>query len=182
MSWVDLAVVAVLVLATLGGFVQGFFRTACSLLGLIIGLELAAWNYGRIAALVRPIVPVEAVDNVVGFLVIALLVMAVANIVGGIIAETVSKMGLGCLDKLGGAVLGFLQGALLVVLIILGTVTFFPQEDWLAQATLPQMFLGACHLSANMTPGQLKNKARSGLELLERQSPQWMHPGNEPSQ
>lgn len=178
MSWVDLAIVAVLVIATLGGVAQGFFRTVCSLLGLVIGLELAAWNYERLAAVVRPIIPVAAVDNVIGFLVIALLVMAVANIVGGIISDTVSKMGLGCLDKLGGALVGFLQGALLVTLVIMVTVAFFPREEWLAEARLPQMFLGACHLSANVTPGELKNKARNGLELLERQSPEWMHPGN----
>ena len=87
MSWVDLAIVAVLVIATLGGLAQGFFRIVCSLPGLVIGLALAAWNYERLAAVVRPIIPVEAVDNVIGFLVIALLVMAVANIVGGIISD-----------------------------------------------------------------------------------------------
>ncbi len=154
MSWVDLAIVVVLAMATLGGLAQGFFRSICSLLGLVIGLELAAWNYGRIAALVRPIVPVEAVDNVIGFLVIALLVMAVANLVGGIVSDTVRKMGLGCVDKLGGAVVGFVQGALLVVLVIVVTVAFFPKEQWLAEARLPQMFLGACHLSTDLTPGR----------------------------
>jgi membrane protein required for colicin V production len=182
MSWVDLAIVIVLAMATLGGLAQGFFRSICSLLGLVIGLELAAWNYGRVAALVRPIVPVEAVDNFIGFLVIALLVMAVANLVGGIVSDTVRKMGLGCVDKLGGAVVGFVQGVLLVVLVIVVTVAFFPKEEWLADARLPRMFLGACHLSTNMTPGDLGKKMQSGLEQMERQSPEWMHPGNDTPQ
>lgn len=182
MSWVDLVIVVVLIGATLGGLAQGFFRTICSLLGLIIGLELAAWNYGRVAALVRPIIPVQAVDNFIGFLVIALVVMAVANITGGIISDTVRKMGLGCLDRLGGVVVGFVQGVLLVILIILVTVAFFPKEEYLAQGRLPQMFLGACHLSANVTPGELRDKVKGGLEELERESPEWMHPGNSTSQ
>lgn len=182
MSWVDLAIVVVLVMATLGGLAQGFFRSICSLLGLVIGLELAAWNYERVAAMVKPIVPVEAVDNFIGFLVIALLVMGIANLVGGIISDTVRKMGLGCVDKLGGAVVGFVQGALLVVLVIVVTVAFFPREQWLAEAKLPRMFLGACDLSTSATPGELGKKVRSGLEQLERQSPEWMHPGNDTSQ
>jgi membrane protein required for colicin V production len=181
MSWVDLAIVAVLIVATLGGMVQGFFRSACSLLGLVLGLALAAWNYGRVAVLLKSIVPVEAVDNVIGFLVIALLVMAIANLAGGILAKTIKWMGLGCLDKLGGAVLGFLQGVVLVMVLVLVTVAFFPGEHWLAEASLPQMFFGACHLSTRMSPGELGDKVRNGLKEMEHESPKWMHPGNGPS-
>ena len=50
MALVDWAIVAVMVLAVLGGLSQGFFRSVFSLGGLLLGLALAAWNYGRIAA------------------------------------------------------------------------------------------------------------------------------------
>jgi membrane protein required for colicin V production len=178
MSWVDLAIVAVLIVATLGGLAQGFLRSVCSLLGLVLGLLLAAWNYERVAALFKTIVPVVAIDDVVGFLVIALVVMALANIVGGVLAKTIRWMGLGFLDSLGGAVMGFLQGVLLVMVCILVTVAFFPGQQWLAEARLPQMFFGACHLSTHMSPGELGDKVRNGLKDLEHQSPKWMHPGN----
>jgi membrane protein required for colicin V production len=178
MSWVDLAIVVVLIVATLGGMAQGFLRSVCSLIGLVLGLLLAAWNYRRVAALLHTIVPVVAIDNVVGFLVIALLVMAMANLVGGVLAKTIRWMGLGVLDSLGGAVIGFLQGALLVMVCILVTVAFFPQEQWLAEARLPQMFFGACHLSTHMSPDELGDKVRNGLRTLEHESPEWMHPGN----
>ena len=38
MTWVDWVILAVLAGATFGGLAQGFFRTACSLAGLIFGL------------------------------------------------------------------------------------------------------------------------------------------------
>jgi uncharacterized membrane protein required for colicin V production len=41
MDWVDWIILAVLVGAVLGGMAQGFFRTVCSLLGLILGIALA---------------------------------------------------------------------------------------------------------------------------------------------
>jgi len=178
MSWVDLAIIVILVVATLGGMAQGFLRSICSLGGLVLGLALAAWNYDRVAALLKPVIPVRSIDNVIGFLVIALLVMALANLVGGILARTVKSIGLGCLDKLGGAVVGFVQGALLVMLCILVTVAFFPGQRWLAEARLPQMFFGACHVSTQISPGDLGNKVRDGLRSLQNSSPQWMHPGN----
>jgi len=175
MAWVDLVILAVLLVATLGGLAQGFFRTVCSLGGLVAGLLLASWNYGRVADVIIPLVRIDAVADALGFLVIALAVMAIANMAGAILTRTVDWMGLGCLDKLGGAVLGFVQGALLVMVCILVTVAFFPDEHWLAEARLPQMFFGACHVSTHMTPGELADRVHKGMRTLEHESARWMH-------
>ncbi len=175
MTWVDWVILAVVAASTVGGLAQGFFRTVFSLGGLICGLALAAWNYGRLTPLFRPIVKIDAVANAIGFLLIALLVMAIANVVGGFIAKTVRRMGLGCLDGLAGGGFGFVQGALLVLVCILVTVAFFPSAHWLAEAKLPKIFFGACHLSTHVTPGELGDRVRNGLKLLEQESPKWMH-------
>ncbi len=94
-----------------GRALAGFFRSACSLGGLLLGLVLAAWNYGRVADFLLPLVRIEAVADAIGFLLIALLVMAVANVVGATISKTLHRMGLGCLDRLAGGAFGLLQGA-----------------------------------------------------------------------
>ena len=57
-------------------------------------------------------------------------------------AKTMHQMGLGCLDRLAGAVFGFLQGVLLVTLCILVAVAFFPQRAWLAEAGCRRLFFG----------------------------------------
>jgi len=175
-GWVDWIILAVLLACVLGGLAQGFFRSVCSLGGLVLGLVLAAWNYERAGAVFMPIVHMEAVANTIGFLLIALLVMAVANVIGGVLARTAKWMGLGCLDALGGAVVGFLQGALLVMVCILVTVAFFPQTRWLTEARLPKMFFGACNWSTRVTPSDLTVRVRDGLKTLEHEAPPWMHP------
>lgn len=178
MAWVDWAIVAVMVLSVLGGLSQGFFRSFCSLGGLLLGLALAAWNYGRAAALVLPLVRSRQVANTIGFLLIALLVMAAAGVAGKILSKTFHAIGLGCLDRLAGAVFGFFQGALLITLVILVAVAFFPSAHWLTEAKLPKLFFGACHLSTHMSPAELAERVRHGLKLLEEGSPQWLHPGS----
>lgn len=65
MSWVDFAILIVLVLSVLGGLQQGFFRSACSLGGLVLGLLLAAWNYGLAAALLKPLVRFEPLADAI---------------------------------------------------------------------------------------------------------------------
>jgi membrane protein required for colicin V production len=177
MAEVDWAIVILILLSALRGLRQGFFRVVCSLGGLFLGLVLAAWNYSFVAALILPMARSEAVADTIGFLVIAFLVMTAAGILGNMLAQTLHTMGLGCLDKLAGVFVGFLQGVLLVTLFILVAVAFFPQAHWLVEARLPRMFFGACHLSTHMSPADLAERVRDSLKMLEQESPWWLHPG-----
>ena len=178
MEWVDWIILAVLVGSVLGGMAQGFFRTICTLLGLVLGVLLASWNYARLGAAFKPIIRIEAVDNAIGFLLIAVIVMTLASMAGAALKNAFHWMGLGCLDIMGGAVVGFLQGVLLVTVCILVTVAFFPQTQWLTQAEFPQMFFRACHVSTHMGPDELTGRVRSGLKTLEHDAPKWLHEKN----
>ncbi len=178
MEWVDWIILAVLVGSVLGGMAQGFFRTICTLLGLVLGALLASWNYARLAAAFKPILPIEAVDDALAFLLIAVIVMSLASMAGAALKKAFHWLGLGCLDMLGGAIVGFLQGVLLVAVCILVTVAFFPQTQWLTRAQFPQMFFGACHISTHMGPDELTGRVRSGLKKMEHDAPRWVHGKN----
>jgi membrane protein required for colicin V production len=176
MTWVDWAIVILMALSVIGGLRQGFFRSVCSLGGLFLGLALAAWNYTRVAAILMPLVHIESVADTIGFLVIAFVVMALAAILGAVLANALRKIGLGCLDRIAGGIFGLLQGALLVTLCILVAVAFFPRAQWLTQSRLPRRFFGVCHLSTHLSPDDLARRVRDGLKTLEEETPDWMHP------
>ena len=178
MALVDLAIVVVIVLSMLGGLTQGFFRSAFSLGGLVLGLALAAWNYSRVAELILPLVHLERLADALGFLLIALIVMGLAVAAGKILSDIFHHLGLGCLDRLAGAVFGVFQGALLVTLVILAALAFFPNAQWLREAKLPRYFFGACHLSTHMDPAELARRVQKGLKAMEEKSPEWLHPDN----
>lgn len=178
MTLEDWFIVIVLVLSVMGGLSQGFFRSVFSLGGLVIGLALGAWNFRVAAALLLPLVQNQTLSEALGFILIALLVMVLFGIIGNLLHKAFLTMGLGCLDRIAGGVFGLLQGALLVTLCILAAVIFFPQAHWLVEARLPRLFFGACHLTTRMSPAELAARTRSGLVLLEQQSPQWMHPNS----
>jgi uncharacterized membrane protein required for colicin V production len=84
---------------------------------------------------------------------------------------------LGCLDRLLGAVFGVLQGALLVMVVILVALAFYPHAQWLAKAKLPKYFFGACHMTARMSPEEMADRIRHGLLVMAEETPQWLHPG-----
>jgi membrane protein required for colicin V production len=176
MPWVDLFIALAILLTMLSGLRHGFLRSICSLAGLVMGLALASWNYERVAQMLLFYVRIEAIANVAAFLMIALGVMILASLAGKILSKALHAAGLGFLDKLAGAAFGLVQGALLVMLVILVTLAFYPHARWIAQAQLPKLFFGACHVTARMTPDDLAQRVRHGLSILEDESPQWMHP------
>jgi membrane protein required for colicin V production len=170
MTWVDWAVVIIMVGSVIAGMSQGFFRSVCSLGGLVLGLGVAGWNYGHVAGILLPLVRIPAVADAIAFLLIALLVMLAIGFIGNLLAKAFRMIGLGWLDGIAGAIFGFFQGVVLVVVFILVIVAFFPQEQWLAESNLPRMFFGALHVSTHMTPTELSERVHAGLRSIEEQS------------
>jgi membrane protein required for colicin V production len=175
MTLVDWAVVIIMVGAVIAGMTQGFFRSVCSLGGLILGLSVAGWNYGRLAAIFLPLVRYAAIADTIAFLLIALLVMVLFALVGNLLARAFKMIGLGWLDGIAGAIFGFFQGVVLVVVFILVIVAFFPQQEWLVQSNLPRMFFGALHVSTHMTPSELSGRVHAGLQSIEEESQRLIH-------
>ena len=175
LTMVDWIIVAILALAVMVGLARGFFRSAFSLAGLLLGLAMASWNYWRLGTVVKPLVHSSEVANAIAFVVIALLVMVVLAVIGSILAKIFHKVGLGCLDRLAGGVFGLVEGMLFVTLCILVTVAFFPKAAWLAEARLPKYFFGALHVSTHVTPERLAARIKEELRTLESESPSWTH-------
>jgi membrane protein required for colicin V production len=177
MTWVDWLIVLVILLTILDGLRHGFLRSFCSLAGLVMGLALAVWNYGRLGKLIMFSVRFEAAADAIAFVAIAFCIMAIASIGGKFLSKALHAAGLGCLDKLAGGVFGFVQGSLFVMVTILVALAFYPHARWMAQARLPRVFFGACHVTARMSPEDLATRIRYGLSLLEDETPVWMHSG-----
>ncbi len=175
MTLVDWIIVVVLAVAVLTGIARGFFRSAFSLAGLVLGLTLAAWNYWRLASLLKMMIHSVELADAIAFIVIALLVMAVAAILGSLLAKFFEKVGLGCLDRLAGGLFGFVEGLVFVMVAILVTVAFFPQTVWLTEARLPRYFFGALHVSIRVTPSRLSERVSKELQTLESETEKLIH-------
>lgn len=176
MTIVDWTVIAILAISILSGLAQGFFRSICGLGGLILGLAVAAWNYHPLAALLDRFIRIEAVSNAIAFALILIVVLLVTALIGNVLAKTFKLIGLGWLDALAGAAFGLLQGTIIVTILILVVVAFFPQTRWIADARLPRQFFGAAHLGSHITPAELGDRIRDGLKQWEIESPKWLHP------
>jgi membrane protein required for colicin V production len=176
MNLADLLIIAVLAVSVVSAFVKGFFVEVFSLAGIILGLFFAAANYGGFAPWVFRLVHNQEFANLIAFVLIALLVMALASLAGRLLRGILRTVGLGIADRLLGAVFGLVKGCIVVTLVLMGVVAFLPRQDWLDRSRLAPVFLTAAHGSSHVVPYELGEKIRQGLETLRMAQPHWLKP------
>jgi membrane protein required for colicin V production len=118
MTWVDLAVVAILALTAFGGFRRGFIFEVAVILGSIVAFAVARQEYPDVRSVIAQVAPHSTWATVIAYLVVFLIVWGAIMVVARWVRRLVRTFGLGPLDRLGGTAIGVLQGLLLVELLL----------------------------------------------------------------
>lgn len=131
MSALDLMVIGVVGLSMVMAFLRGFVRVFVSLAAWVLAVVAAV----RFSEAVGPMLPnlgeAPATRYIAAFALILVVVLIVGAIVGAILSRLVRAVGLGFLDRTLGAVVGFVRGVLIaVVLVLLAGMTTAPRMDW----------------------------------------------------
>ncbi|WP_018873576.1 CvpA family protein [Thioalkalivibrio sp. ALJ16] len=131
MNWIDLVIIALIVVSGLISLFRGFVRESFSLATWIIGV----WLGIRYAAPVADQLPQAIADATlrlgIGFAVIFIAVLIVGGLLGALANRLVRGTGLTGTDRSLGVIFGLLRGALLVaVLVFLASLTLMPEEAW----------------------------------------------------
>ena len=139
MNWLDIVIAVVLIFPIFTGLKQGLIKAALSLAGLTVGEVLASNFYQQLAGVLGFIANKDIV-NVVAFIIILVVVMIIANVAAVLLKATAKVVMLGWVDHLGGAVFGFLMGAIFMGALLAAFVKFFGTglvtESWLAAILL----------------------------------------------
>ena len=170
----DWLLLAPLVYSTVQAFLRGLVREIFSLVGLIAGVLLAAWNYTRLASPLGSVISNPAVANVVAFLLIAIGVMVAATIAGRLIHSTAHAVGLGFFNRLGGAAFGLLRGCLIGVAILMAISAFLPGTEWVKNSYLAPYFLAGAHAVSFVVPHDLEQLILDGAAQIKHNAPDWI--------
>lgn len=139
MNWLDILLLVLLAVPTIGGLFRGLVKSALALVGIILGVFLAGQFYDTVGGWLGFISSTDAA-NVVGFLIVFLVTIIVANLLGNLLKNVLSMTLLGWVDRLGGAVFGFLLGAVFLSAILATWAKFFGSdaitESFIASALL----------------------------------------------
>jgi len=167
MSAGDWVIIAVLLLSTVLAISQGFFLEVFSLAGVVVGFLLASWDYSLVSSHLGFINPPWVAD-LTGFMIIFVLVVILAGTIGRIASWGIKQAGLRWIDRALGGAFGLLRGALVVTVIVMAMAAFAPQSAWLAKSNLAPYFLVAGRAASWLTPAQVRNRVRDGVEMLHK--------------
>ena len=139
MNVVDIIIIVALIIPLLVGLKVGLIKMAFSLVGLIVGVVLASNFYGPLASAMG-FISNENIANIVAFILILVIVMVIATVLARLLKSIISVVMLSWVDHVGGAIFGFLMGAILWSAILATWVKFFGTglvtESFLAEVML----------------------------------------------
>lgn len=159
MNWVDLVVLAVLLLSGLLAFTRGLVREALGLGAWVIAAVVAS-SYG-VFPYVQPYVAKQFSDpntaNIVAFGGVFVIVLVILWIVAGMLSNIIRGSVLGGLDRTLGLVFGLVRGAVLISVVYILVGIAIPIEQWppIVQEAraLPTVYQGAVWIADRLPAG-----------------------------
>ncbi len=149
MAWIDVLIVAVVVLSALISLFRGFLKEFISLLTWVVAIWLAIGYSDRVAALLPASLDQArlslgetgvSVSNLrvgLAFVLIVIVVLVLGAVLNHLIAALVTRGSLSLVDRALGMIFGVMRGAAIVVILVLAAgLTRLPHTPWWHDARL----------------------------------------------
>jgi len=140
MNWLDILILVVVAIGVVMGLRIGIIKAVLSLAGLIIGIILAGRYYLPLAERLT-FISQEGIAEVAAFAIILIGTMIVAAVLAFVLKWAASAMLLGWVNRLGGAIFGFVMGALLCSALLAMWVKFLGVADVISDSTIAVILL-----------------------------------------
>jgi len=154
MNWLDIVIIIFLAITTITGLSRGLVKTIIPLVGIILGVVLAGHFYGSVADWLSHWFHSPSQANIAGFAIIFIVVVIVSLIIASLLSKFLSLLLLGWVDKLGGAVLGFVIGGLVcgAILTLITKYNFAGIEGTIRNSSLASFFVAHFNMALPLLP------------------------------
>ena len=140
MSWLDIVIIVVVIIATFWGLRIGIIKAVLSLAGLIVGVILAGRYYVPLSEQLA-FIPQASIAKIAAFAIILIGIMVIAGVLARFLKWTASILLLGWVNRLGGAVFGFVLGTILCSALLAIWVKFFGIAGVISESSLTAILL-----------------------------------------
>jgi membrane protein required for colicin V production len=130
MNLIDIIIISVLCFFAVKGLVRGLVNEASSMAGLLLGGWLAYRFHPLLAVPIKSALHLPAnLSSFLAFIIILLITGICAHIFGNVITSALKLVMLGSLNRLGGVLIGFTEGALLLCMAFsIASSGFMPEQ------------------------------------------------------
>jgi membrane protein required for colicin V production len=140
-SWVDFAIVAIVVFSTVISIMRGFVREAISLASWIIAVWISLEFGPLLAEALKDTIHSDQVRMLVSYLGLFLVMIIIGAIVSHFVSKLLKVTGLSGMDRILGMVFGLFRGALVIAIgILIASLTDLPSSDWWQHSSVIPVF------------------------------------------
>jgi len=131
MAWIDIAIVALIVLSAVLSLFRGFVKEALALASWLMALWIAMLFYEQLADVASQWIAEPSIQKIVAFCILFISVLLLGAIVNYLASRLVVKTGLAGTDRMLGVIFGIARGAFIVaILVLFAGLTPMPQDVW----------------------------------------------------
>jgi membrane protein required for colicin V production len=159
MNWLDVLILVIIGVATFSGLRTGLIKAIFTLAGVIIGIILAGRLYVPLSEQLT-FISQDSIARIVAFVIILGIVMVIAGVLASVLKWIASIVMLGWVNRLGGAVLGFIFGAFFCGALLSIWVKFLGISAPVAESGLAILLLDRFPLALALLPEEF-NAIRS---------------------
>ena len=153
MNWLDIVILALIVIPTLIGLKVGIIKAVLSVVGVIVGVILAGRYYVAFAEHLT-FISQPSLAKIAAFAIILIGVMIIAAVLASLIKWAVSAVMLGWVNRIGGAVLGLVLGAILCGAALALWVNVFGAGETITNSGLAAFLLKHFPVVLGLLPGE----------------------------
>jgi len=153
MHWLDIVILALIVIPTLVGLKVGIIKALLSVVGVVVGVILAGRYYILLAEHLA-FISQPGLAKIAAFAIIMIGVMIIAAVLASLVKWAVSAVMLGWVNRLGGAVFGFVLGAIFCGALLTIWVKFVGISGPFYESALAALLLDSFPMVLALLPGE----------------------------
>jgi len=153
MNWLDIILLILIVVPTFIGLKTGVIKALFTVAGMIVGVILAG-RFSESLGGALTFISDPGWAKIVAFAIILIVVMVVAAILAAVVKWAVSAVLLGWVNRLGGAVLGFVMGFIFCGALLTMWVKFLGIGSTISDSALANLLLDNFPLVLALLPAE----------------------------
>ena len=165
MNWLDFVLLAIIVVTAVVGIFKGFIKQAIGLAAVVAGLILAVVYYERTGAVLMTFVKNRLLGDFLGFLFIFVIVLVAGAILGHLLTKAMIGP-LALINRLFGALFGFLKAVLVCGIIVFALVSFEVATPAVETSVLAPVCLGITQAVINLVPPDLRDQFNESYKRI----------------
>jgi membrane protein required for colicin V production len=159
MPIIDIIIAIALVASIIIGFVRGFVKEAISIVMLVVAIWASLRFGSDVGKFSDGWLNSVKMQTWLGGALVFVVILSAGSLLGFGISKLIRLTGLGCLDRMIGAVFGAIRGVLLASLFVIGgQISGFGEDDWWLESELLPRF--------EVVADWIKVMAPKGYELI----------------